>query len=345
MARALVTEGRGDLELVQRPPGSAARGELLVAPIAVGVCGTDIELVDGQVDGAFVHYPLVLGHEWCGTVTAVPPAGPGPGIAPPQDVAVGERVVVEGIVPCWHCASCVTGATNLCETYDEIGFTRDGAAADEIVVPARLAHRLPATSEVEDGVLVEPSAVVYHGLSRTVARPGLDCLVVGDGTIALLALQLLRLWSPARLALVGRRPEQGGLARAAGATELLDGVPEQSFDLVVEAAGNNDAVLSAIHGARRGGTVLLLGLPPHGTPAPIPVDLLVNNDLVLRASFGYTSSAFRRVVGLLAGGSFHPGRIVTHRFALEQYGEAFELLRRPRPGEARGKVLLQVQPA
>ncbi|HTW98342.1 MAG TPA: alcohol dehydrogenase catalytic domain-containing protein [Acidimicrobiales bacterium] len=332
VVRALVTDGDGGLELreaASRPPGP---GELAVAPVAVGVCGTDLELIDGVVDAAFVNYPLVLGHEWSGIVTGSESAAFSP----------GDRVVVEGIVPCRHCDQCVTGATNLCDTYDEIGFTRGGAATDELVVPADLAHLLPEAASFEDGALVEPSSVVYRGLSRVLSRPGLDCLVVGDGTIALLALQLLRLWSPARLALLGRRPEQAGLAWAAGASELVDprSPPTGRFDLVVEAAGSNEAVLTALAAARRGGTVLVLGLPPQGTTAAIAVDGLVNNDLLVRASFGYTSSAWRRVVALIGAGSFHPSGIVTHRFPIGQFSEGFELLRAPRPGEARGKVLL-----
>jgi threonine dehydrogenase-like Zn-dependent dehydrogenase len=330
MAEALVTEGRGTLALEHRPPLEPGPDELVVAPQVVGVCGTDLELIDGVIDAAYVNYPLVIGHEWAGTVTA----------SRSSQAAVGDRVVVEGIIPCWHCEHCVAGETNLCDTYQEIGFTRDGAGAGEVVVPARLAHRLPAAATLEDGSLVEPASVVYHGLSRVLTRPGLHCLVVGDGTIGLLALQLLSLWSPARLVLSGRRAEQAALARACGAGEVVEQAPERSFDLVVEAAGTTESFLAALGAVRRGGTLLVLGLPPHGALAPVPVDDLVNNDLLLRASFGYTSSAWTRVVALLGSGRFHPGAIVTHRLPLGSYEEAVGLLRSPRPGEARGKVVL-----
>lgn len=331
MSRALVTSGKGALELVERDALAARDDEIVVAPHAVGVCGTDIELVDGLVDEAFVRYPLVLGHEWAGVVTSTSS----------ERFAPGDRVVVEGIFPCWHCPQCVSGATNLCTTgYEEIGFTQPGAAADEIAVPARLAHRLPAGVALEDAALVEPASVVYHGLSRTLEGVGASCLVIGDGTIALLAVQLLQLWSPSTVVLAGRRPEQAELARAAGADEIVATAPRQSFDVVVEAAGTNDAVLSALAAANRGGRVLLLGLTPHGSFASVPVDDLVNNDLFIRASFGYTSAAWSTVVALLGTGRFHPSRLITHRFPLGQYAAAFELLRRPTPGEARGKIVL-----
>ncbi len=330
--RALVTRGDGSLVLDEREPLHPAPGELVVAPRAVGLCGTDLELVDGLVDPAYVRYPLVIGHEWTGVVTesAAAPWAP------------GDRVVVEGIVPCRRCAHCAAGATNICDTYAELGFTFDGAAADEVLVRAELAHRVGSHVAPEDAALVEPAAVVYHGLSRVVARPGLECLVVGDGTIGLFAAQLLQLWSPASVVMVGRRGEQADLALAAGADDYVTSAPRASFDLVVEAAGTSASVRDAFGAVRRGGAVLLLGLPPHGQDTPVAIDDLVNGDVVVRASFAYTSSSWSQVVALVNSGRVHPGVVVTHRFGLEHYGEAVAALRTPPAGVARGKVLLEL---
>jgi threonine dehydrogenase-like Zn-dependent dehydrogenase len=112
------------------------------------------------------------------------------------------------------------------------------------------------------------------------------------------------------------------------------------YDLVIEAAGSTDAVLSALAAARRGGTVVLLGLPPHGATAAVPVDDVVNNDLIIRGSFGYTSAAWREVVTLLNAGLLELGFLVTHRFPLTEWRAALDTLR----GEAspRGKVMLTI---
>ena len=117
----------GELALEQRPDISPGAGQVLIAPVAVGMCGTDLDIIDGTIDPAFVRYPIVLGHEWAGRVL-----GGSGAIAP------GTRVVVEGIVPCGHCGECARGDTNRCENYDEFGFTRDGAAADLLIAPARV---------------------------------------------------------------------------------------------------------------------------------------------------------------------------------------------------------------
>jgi threonine dehydrogenase-like Zn-dependent dehydrogenase len=334
---ALVVRAPGDLDLEAREIPVPAPGELLIEPELVGLCGTDLEIVDGTIDPAYIRYPLVLGHEWTGTVAG----GPG-GSAANGSPPAGTRVVVEGIIGCGHCLRCRSGDTNLCETYDEIGFTRDGAAARHIAVPAGLAHPLAPGVSAEDAVLIEPASVVFRALSRAGVTPGGRALVIGDGTVALLAVYLLGLWSPAQIMLLGRRDGQAALAAAAGAAAFVTdpAAAGTGFDLVVEAAGANDAAVTAFAAARRGGTVVLLGLPPRGTPAPVPVDDLVNNDLTILASFGYTSRAWEDVVTLLNAGRIRPGFLVTHRFGLGEWQAALTTLRGA--GSPRGKVLLRV---
>jgi 2-desacetyl-2-hydroxyethyl bacteriochlorophyllide A dehydrogenase len=332
--RALVVEQPGQIGLVERDPLEPGPGEIVIQPAACGVCGTDLELWRGLLDPAYVRYPLTLGHEWSGIVESI-----GEGV---DRVAPGDRVVAECIVPCGQCARCRVGATNTCETYDELGFTREGGASDQVLVPARLAHRLEPEVPLIDAALTEPASVVFRGLEKSPPFPGERVLVVGDGTIALLAAHLATLWSPAEIVVRGLRPEQEQLALAVGATGFTvhdDGLTE-AFDLVIEAAGATAAMVRAITASRRGGRVLLLGLPPAGQVLELPADLLVNNDLTVSASFGYTSTAWGRVVALLNAGRIAPGQIVTHRFPLEQFADALAALE---GGDGpRGKVMLDI---
>jgi L-iditol 2-dehydrogenase len=335
-APALVVRRPGEVVLEERPIPTRGPGEVLIRPVVVGLCGTDLEIVDGSIDPAYTHYPLVLGHEWSGTVAAdgQAPAGEGP--------APGSLVVGEGIVPCGHCQHCRAGQTNLCLTYDELGFTRDGAAAGFLTIQRSLVHPLAPGVGAEDAALAEPASVVYRALAGAAIAPGWRALVVGDGTVALLAVRLLRLWSPAEIVMLGRREGQAALAAQAGAARFeTDGrAAGAGYDLVVEAAGSTDAVLSALAAARRGGTVVLIGLPPHGATAAVPVDDVVNNDLVIRGSFSYTSAAWREVVMLLNAGLLDLGFLVTHRFPLTEWKAALDTLR----GDAspRGKVMLSI---
>lgn len=305
----------------------------MIRPAFCGVCGTDLELLRGEVDPDYVRYPLTLGHEWSGTIEAL-----GDGV---ENLRRGDRCVAECIVPCGHCASCRAGDTNICEIYDELGFTREGGASDQVRVPARLVHRLESETSLLDAALVEPSSVVLRALEKAAPASGDRVLVVGDGTIGLLAAYLVGLWSPASVTMIGRRAEQRNLAKSVGVGGFqVNGNHDGEFDLAVEAAGVPDAVLTAIAAVRRGGKVALLGLPPTGQIVELPADLIVNNDLSVLASFGYTSAAWNRAVDLLNQGRIRPGRIVTHRFALEQHEQAFATLTAPEG--TRGKILLEI---
>jgi L-iditol 2-dehydrogenase len=333
MRRALVVEEPSRLALVDRPELEPGPGDVVVRPEFCGLCGTDLELRDGLVDPAFVRYPLTLGHEWSGIVEAV-----GAGVT---GIAPGDRCVAECIIPCGACQACRAGATNVCTTYAELGFTHEGGASEQVVVPGRLVHVLSAAVPLLDAALVEPTSVVMRGLEKAAPEPGQRVLVIGDGTIGLLAAHLAALWSPAEIVMLGRRPEQAELAKATGATSFsTDDRVAEGFDLVIEAAGATEAMRLAVHAARRGGRVLLLGLPPAGRVLELPADLLVNNDLTLSASFGYTSAAWSRVVQLLEAGRIQPGRIVTHRFALAEYAAAFTAL--AGADGPRGKVMLEI---
>ena len=326
---SLIVSAPGLVALERRShDGSPRAGHVRVEPDLVGLCGTDLEIIDGTIDPAYVSYPVALGHEWTGIVTGDSPLA-------------GRRVVVEGIVGCGHCERCAAGQANLCLTYDEIGFTRDGAAAGAIDVPAGLVHPLDASVLADDAVLTEPAAVVYRALSRSAVNPGRRVLVIGDGTIALLAVLLAKLWSPAEIAVLGRRAEQAGLAAAAGATSFAVTDAASDYDLVVEAAGATEAGETALAKVRRGGTVLLLGLPPHGETIALAADDAVNNDLTILGSFSYTRGAWRSVVTLLNAGRLRPGVLITHRFPLAAWQDAIATLR----GAAgpRGKVVLQIR--
>jgi threonine dehydrogenase-like Zn-dependent dehydrogenase len=160
--------------------------------------------------------------------------------------------------------------------------------------------------------------------------------------------------------MVGLRNEQAELAAAAGATSFSvagSQVDDQAasagpdgFDLVVEAAGATAAVQEAVSRVRRGGKVVLIGLPPHGQTAALAVDDLVNNDLTLIGSFSYTPASWRGVLALLNSGQLQPGWLITHRYPLASWEEAVQALRgvgavAGNSGEPRGKVLLDITAA
>jgi len=333
--RALVVVAPGSVGLAELDDPVPDAGDLLVRPVANGMCGTDLELIDGSIDAAYVRYPLTLGHEWVGHLVVDGDAG----------ARRGDLVVVEGVIPDGTCAACQRGATNLCETYDEVGFTRPGAAADLVAVPAHLVHHLEPGVAPLDAALVEPMAVVWRALARAGTVAGARCLVVGDGTVGLLCAYLLRRLAPARVDMVGARAAQEGLARHAGVDRFGVDPTGERYDIVIEAAGQKSSATLALASAARGASVVLVGLPTHGTLVEVAPDQVVNDDLTVRGSFGYTRDAFSEVVQLLNDGEVHPSFLITHRFALDEWARAIETLRSSSPHEPRGKVMLAVDTA
>ncbi|HTX26589.1 MAG TPA: alcohol dehydrogenase catalytic domain-containing protein [Streptosporangiaceae bacterium] len=330
--RALVIATPGSIALQDAAELVPGPGEVVVRPVHVGICGTDLELLAGAADPAYVRYPLVPGHEWSGVIEAV-----GPGVT---GLEPGQRVIAEGIIPDRVCEQCVRGNTNLCAVYDELGFTRAGAAADQVLLPAQIVHALGDSVSLLEAALAEPAAVAWRAIGRGRPRPAERVAVVGDGTLALIAAHLLALYSPAELIVAGLRPAQAGLAAELGATGFSAGDPGGRFDLVVEAAGTAGAVERAIALARRGGRVVLMGLAGSGVTARFPIDDVVNNDLQISASFSYTSAAWAEVTALLRSGRLRLAPLVTHRFPLDAYEEAYEVLRES--SGPRGKVMLDV---
>lgn len=332
--RALVVRGPHDVVLEERTSTAPRDGEITVRPHYVGLCGTDLDILNGDLDPIYVRYPLVLGHEWSGRVLDV--GGGVDGFHP------GDPVVVEGILACGRCGPCRAGRTNLCANYDELGFTLDGAVGPAVTVPATFVHRLSDDIPLEAGALVEPGAVVLRGLLELNLVPGLRVLVIGDGTVALLAAHLVQMWAPSVVDMAGRRMEQLDLAKTMGVHNFAVTTPgAMAYDVVIEAAGSTTAVETALRSADRGGQVLLLGIAGHENTAAVPVDDVVNNDLTIRGSFSYTAKAWAETVRLLNVGTFRPMALITHRYDVGDYATAFAML--TGGGGTRGKVLFDLR--
>jgi threonine dehydrogenase-like Zn-dependent dehydrogenase len=328
--RALVVEGPGVAAVGDVPEPVPGPGEVVVAVHAAGICGSDVELLDGRRPAAYVSYPVVPGHEWAGRVAAV-----GPEVA---GLTPGDPVVAEGLRSCGICDRCAEGRTNLCGAgYAETGFTLPGALAERLVVPAGLVHRLPADRPLEAAALLEPAACVASGLLETgMPLPGQRVAVVGDGPLGLLALLLLRAASPAELVLVGGgRPGRSALGPGCGATRVVaagdgDGLAALAgrFDAVVEATNHPSGAAAALALLRRGGTALLLGISGLGRAAIDP-DTVSLGQLRVQGGFAASRAAWRWVVELYAAGVLDPAPLVTHRFGLEEAAGAFAALADP----------------
>ncbi|UKY47669.1 zinc-dependent alcohol dehydrogenase [Streptomyces inhibens] len=333
--RSLVVDRPGHHRLVTAPTPPPGPGEALVRVVAAGICGSDREVHDGTRPAAYVRYPVVPGHEWAGTVEDV-----GAGV---PAALTGRKVVAEGFRNCRICDRCRAGDTSLCTAgYDETGFTRPGAFADTLVVPARLLHPLADDADLRAAALLEPSAVAASAALMAGAVPGERIAVVGAGTLGLLAVQFLAASTPAELVVIDPRRARAEQALPLGATQVrtpeeADG-PPGGFDLVVETAGAPDTAAVATQLARRGGRVVLVGLPAPGARGIDPIHLAMSQ-ITVYSVFGAPSAAWTHAVRAFTTGLLDPAPLITHEFPLERYAEAIALVGGGDP--AVGKVLLR----
>jgi L-iditol 2-dehydrogenase len=311
-------------------------GDVLVRSRFAGLCRTDVEVLEGELDLRWVRYPCIPGHEWSGVVEAV-----GEGVA---GLGPGDRVVCEGFCYCGVCRRCRAGDTHLCETYDQLGFTRGGGYGELVVAPRRVVHRLPDGVALDAAVLVEPASVVFQGLSRAQPRPGETIGVIGVGTLGALTLVLARLFAPAGVIAYGIRQAELEVARRLGADETVDlsagpATHEGELDLVVETAGAVDAIELATRLPRMGGRVVALGIAGADRELALPADRFVLRDLTLIGSVGYTTAVWSRVVDLLGAGIVDLAPVVARCFAAERFEDAFALMG-DRDGVV-GRILLE----
>nr|WP_239155898.1 alcohol dehydrogenase catalytic domain-containing protein [Streptomyces sp. SID14446] len=319
--------------MVPHEPVRPAAGEALVRVHAVGICGSDREVYQGNRPEGYVRYPLTPGHEWSGTVEEV-----GAGV---PATLTGRKVVGEGFRNCQVCDRCHAGETTLCTAgYEETGFTVPGAMAATLTLPARLLHVLPDAADLTAAALLEPAACIAAAALKANALPGERVAVVGTGTLGMFAVQFLRAGSPAELLVVGTRPDRAALAKEFGATgfRTRDEELPGGFDVVVETAGSASAARTAASLLRRGGRLVLTGIPAPGAEGLDPTDLVVRQ-LEVHTVFGAPPDAWAHTVRVFGAGLLNPTPLVTHELPLAAFAEAIELVGSGDPEV--GKVLLK----
>jgi threonine dehydrogenase-like Zn-dependent dehydrogenase len=334
--KAVVIERPHEVAFEEVEAPSCGPSDVLVRSRFAGLCRTDVEVLGGELDLRWVRYPCIPGHEWSGVVEVVGDAV--------TDLTPGARVVCEGYCYCGVCRRCRAGDTHLCETYDQLGFTRGGGYGELVVAPRRVVHRLPETVELDSAVLVEPASVVLQGLLRARLEPGEALGVIGVGTLGALALVLARLFSPATVVAYGIREAELDLAQRLGADETVDlssqpSAHEGELDLVVETAGAVPAIELATRLPRMGGRVVALGIAGGDRELAIPADRFVLRDLTLIGSVGYTTAVWSRVVDLLGTGLVDFSPVVARRVPADRFEEAFALMAE-RDGVV-GRILLE----
>lgn len=340
--RAAAVRGRGQIEVALRPLPEPGQGEVRVRVEACGICGSDLHLYEQ----GFFPPGATPGHEPAGRIDAI-----GPGAASP---ALGTRVAIEPIRGCGTCAPCRSGRYSICRDAKLAGVHVPGGLAEAIVVPAANVYPVPDDLDPRVAALVEPMAVVVHALHRIAFQPGQRVLVLGAGSVGLLAAAAARRRGAREVWVSARHPHQAALARAVGATrvldekeaspEALDALGRQTpIDAVLETVGGRaDTLRAAAAAARPGGAVGVLGVF-WGALALDPMPLLLK-ELTLAWSYCYGEDPahgadFAEAVGIVAAAREALAPLVTHSVPLADVERGFALAADRRAGTLKVSVI------
>ena len=306
---ALVLTGIKSLELKEIAQPEIKPDEVKIHTAFAGICGTDHALYAGLPGSAPAVPPIVLGHENSGVVVEVG--------SEVTNVKVGDRVAVDPNIYCGQCKYCRTGRPELCEHLSAIGVTRDGGFEDYFTAPASVVYPIPDNVSLKAAALVEPISCAVHGIQLLKVSPYQKALVIGDGFMGQLFVQILQAYGIHEVDLAGIVDEKLAMAKDKfGAKRTFntmagDKIPDSEYDVVIEAVGSPKTQEAAIEAAARCGQVLMFGVGGPDDTFEMNTYEVFQKQLTIQGSF-INPNAFEDSLALLASGKVDVEPLISH---------------------------------
>ncbi len=314
----------GQVQIVEFPDIPLEAGEIMVAPLACGICTTDVKMV--QQGAQDVKY--ALGHELAGKVVET---------TPESRWQIGQRVIVAPYLPCGGCYYCLHNQAALCtHLYDVTIYP--GGLAERVKIPRPLAERgvFPIPNNVSDTIaaLSEPVGCVIKGIEDSHFNDGDAVLVVGDGPMGLFSAAVARAYGAFPVIVAGMTPHRLEMAKGLYADVIVDITNEslvktvqahtdgRGADIVIVAVSNVDALTSGIEAVRPGGVVNAFAGVPNGSTLPLDIRKIHYQQYYLTGSSGLTPSHLEKALRLLGSKRIDFSPLVTAEFPFEAAAEA-----------------------
>ncbi len=337
--RALVKSKREPglwMEEVEVPrPGDR---EVLIRVRKTSVCGTDLHILkwDHWAEET-IPVPMVIGHEFMGEIVRLG--------AEAQGLEVGQRVSGEGHITCGHCRNCRAGRRHFCHNHLGLGVTRPGAFAEYVSIPAENVFPVPDHITDDIAAVLDPLGNAAH-TALEFELVGEDVLITGAGPIGMMATAIARHIGARFVVVTDVNPYRLDLAARMGADRIVDvrhGHPRdvmadlgmtEGYDVGMEMSGHGDAFNQMLAAMNHGGKIAVLGIPPD--EVTLDLNAVIFKGLTVRGIYGRRIfETWYKVAAMLQSG-LDVSAVVTHRFPVEQYEEAFDVV----AGGECGKVVL-----
>lgn len=346
--KAAVIYGAKDVRIENVNEPAAAAGQVKIKVEWAGICGSDLHAYHhGFGVSAEPHpvtgrgLPLVLGHEFAGVVTEL-----GEGVT---NLAVGDRVAVEPIVYAEDDYYVQRGKYNLASPFAFLGLQDDGGFAQYAIANASKAHKLPSNVSLEEGALMEPTAVTVHAVKESQLKIGDAVVVYGAGPIGLLTIMAAKAAGAASVIAVDISPERLSKALEVGASSVVNSLEADAtteilaqhangVDVAFEAAGAQATFTSALEVIKKGGQLLIIA--GYASPVTLDVNSILVKEISIKTSLAY-HHIFPEVIAMVSSGRLDTKKVITKKIKLDNLvEEGLELLIKDK---AQAKILIHTQ--
>jgi 2-desacetyl-2-hydroxyethyl bacteriochlorophyllide A dehydrogenase len=322
--KAVVVDEPGAVRVADVPAPTPGPNDVVLKVGACGICGTDVHIIDGEFPPTV--YPIVIGHEFGGEVTAV-----GDNVS---GFKVGDRVGVDPTLNCGACYYCQRGMGNLCERWNAVGVANhSGGFAEYVSVPERVVYPIPESMSMKGAALIEPVSCVVRGFHRLQPQTGETYLIYGAGPMGLLNAQVARYNGASLVALIDinqsrldRAKNEFGFEHVATSLDGLRDIARRGFDNVIEATGVTKVAEQAIDAVKRRGKLLLFGVCPPGEKASYDAFKIYNEEITILGSMAVLNS-YGPAIDIIASGAIDVDRMVSDTFTLDEFPAALAHVR------------------
>lgn len=311
--KALVLTSTKQFEMQDVTTPTVKDDEVLVNTAYAGICGTDRALYAGLPGSADAVPPIVLGHENSGIVAAI-----GRNVT---NVKVGDRVTVDPNIYCGECEYCRTDRPELCDNLSAVGVTRDGGLEESFTAPASVVYPIPDSVSLKAAATVEPISCAVHGVKLLDLTPYQKALVIGDGFMGQLFVQLLQAYGVHQVDFAGIvdeklafNKEKFGVTNTYNTTR--DSIPAD-YDVVIEAVGLPQTQEQAVEATKKGAQVLMFGVGKPNQTFSMNTYEVYQKQLKIQGAF-INPYAFEDAIALLASGQLDVESLISHEVSLEQ---------------------------
>ncbi|MCI1553553.1 MULTISPECIES: zinc-dependent alcohol dehydrogenase family protein [Levilactobacillus] len=311
--KALVLTGTKKMEIQDVAKPEVKANEVLVNTAYAGICGTDRALYAGLPGSADAVPPIVLGHENSGIVAAI-----GSDVT---NVKVGDRVTVDPNIYCGQCEYCRTDRPELCDNLSAVGVTRDGGLEESFTAPSSVVYPIPDNVSLKAAATTEPISCAVHGMSLLSVKPYQKALVIGDGFMGQLFVQLLQAYGVHQVDFAGIvdeklafNKEKFGVTNTYNTTR--DSIPAD-YDVVIEAVGLPQTQEQAVEATKKGAQVLMFGVGKPNQTFSMNTYEVYQKQLKIQGAF-INPYAFEDGIALLSSGQLDVESLISHEVSLEQ---------------------------